>query len=339
MPRNRSNPKLAWLPDRVYIQRNKYVYQPKSGGKVTLCGLDAPKSEVIKRYEDVKNEVTLGTFFKHIIKGFFNSPKYQELAYSTRKDYEGYRSQLESVFGNMRPDNIRPYHVNQFIEALAITRGSKDKPANATANRHKACLQKICSWAVNNGKMKINPCVGVSKLKEKSRDRYITDQEYKAIYDNAPSPCQVAMEIAYLCMARISDVLALTMRDMREEGIFIEQSKTGVKQIKEWSPRLRAAVDQARALPRKSGMTTIYLISKPDGSPYAKRTIQMQYDKAKKSVGILDVTFHDLKAKSISDFKGNIQDKQHAAGHTNSNQTRRYDRKVAVVPTLGSKSK
>jgi hypothetical protein len=35
-------------------------------------------------------------------------------------------------------------------------------------------------------------------------------------------------------------VLALTEDQIRETGIFIRQGKTGVKQIKAWSPRLRA---------------------------------------------------------------------------------------------------
>ena len=32
-----------------------------------------------------------------------------------------------------------------------------------------------------------------------------------------------------------------------DEGIFIQQGKTGVKQIKAWTERLRVAVDQCRA--------------------------------------------------------------------------------------------
>jgi hypothetical protein len=28
---------------------------------------------------------------------------------------------------------------------------------------HKACLQKICRWALQREKMKVNPCVGVDK--------------------------------------------------------------------------------------------------------------------------------------------------------------------------------
>lgn len=48
-----------------------------------------------------------------------------------------------------------------------------------------------------------------------------------------------------------------------------------------------------------------------------------------------DFTFHDLKAKGISDLQGNIYEKQAISGHKNVEQTARYDRKIAVVPVVG----
>ncbi len=47
-----------------------------------------------------------------------------------------------------------------------------------------------------------------------------------------------------------------------------------------------------------------------------------------------DFTFHDLKAKGISDLKGNLYEKQAISGHKNVEQTARYDRKIAVVPVV-----
>lgn len=339
MPRKRSNPELAWLPPRVYIARNNYVYQPKAGGKIILCPTSAGKLAVLKRHEQEKGRIDNGVFFEHIITEFFASDAFQELAIRTRKDYLSYGPILITVFGRMRPNVISQHHVFSFMEWRAKSAGIDQskrtgkayEPANQTANKNKACLQSICSWALQRGKIKQNPCVGVKKLKTKARDRYINDYEYQAIYDCAPLPCQVAMEISYLCMARIGDVMKLTMRDVLEEGLFIEQGKTGKKQIKLWSERLRAAVDAARALPRKQGMTTIFLMSKPDGSRYSTRAIQSQYSKACVEAKVIGATFHDLKARGISDFDGTLADKQNAAGHTTAAQTAAYDRKIKTV--------
>ncbi len=48
-----------------------------------------------------------------------------------------------------------------------------------------------------------------------------------------------------------------------------------------------------------------------------------------------DFTFHDLKAKGVSDLEGNMYDRQAITGHKNVEQTAKYVRKIAVVPTVG----
>lgn len=334
MPRNRKDSTLNWLPDRVYIQRDRFVYQPKSGGKITLCKVSDGKLTCIKRYEQEAAKKSDRGLFKFVIEAFYQSDKFKELSVRTKKDYRSYSAVLIAAFGSMKPDAIKVHHVRLFMDKLAKAKGKPGKPANATANRHKACMQKICSWAHQRGKIKANPCIGASKLKERARERYITDSEYQAIYDNAAPPCRVAMEISYLCMARISDVVNLKVSDLLEEGIYIQQGKTGVRQIKLWSERLRKAVTDAKALPCKPGMFTMFLFNKPDGSRYTVRAIQAQYKKACDLANVKGATLHDLKAKAISDFEGTLHEKQDAAGHTNSKQTAKYDRKVKHVRSV-----
>ncbi len=48
----------------------------------------------------------------------------------------------------------------------------------------------------------------------------------------------------------------------------------------------------------------------------------------------LKVTFHDLKAKGISDYEGSSRDKQLFSGHKTESQVLVYDRKLTVSPTL-----
>ncbi|WP_072220137.1 integrase [Escherichia coli] len=46
-------------------------------------------------------------------------------------------------------------------------------------------------------------------------------------------------------------------------------------------------------------------------------------------------TFHDLKAKGISDIEGTLSEKQEISGHKNASQTARYNRRISVVPVVG----
>lgn len=88
-------------------------------------------------------------------------------------------------------------------------------------------MSRVYSWGYERGYVKANPCAGVSKFKAKNRERYVTDKEYQAVLSVAPLPVFIAMEIAYLCAARVSDVLSLKWEQIGNDGIFIQQGKTG----------------------------------------------------------------------------------------------------------------
>lgn len=46
-----------------------------------------------------------------------------------------------------------------------------------------------------------------------------------------------------------------------------------------------------------------------------------------------------MKAKSISDLKGDLFEKRAITGHKNVEQTAAYDRKIVVVPVVGGQVK
>tara|TARA_B100000780_G_scaffold250486_1_gene196663 strand:+ start:317 stop:913 length:597 start_codon:yes stop_codon:yes gene_type:complete len=197
----------------------------------------------------------------------------------------------------------------------------------------------VFSWGYENGKVKINPCLGVRKFPKPARERYIENWEYDAVLSEAIKHWTLlaaAMEISYCCAARQADVWALTRDQLKHEGIYIRQGKTGVKQIKAWNPRLRNAVDLALSVQVVTSLKWIFCDSK--GNYLAQGTLRNWYGKAKKLAKgnhkdnwNNDFTFHDIKAKSISDYDGN---KQELSGHKTEAQVARYDHKVKVTPTL-----
>ncbi|MDW5504782.1 hypothetical protein R6Y99_07935 [Pseudomonas lundensis] len=125
------------------------------------------------------------------------------------------------------------------------------------------------------------------------------------------------------------------------EGIFIKQGKTGKKQIKAWTDRLRAAVDLAETLPLKDGIASLYVLRQPRGQRYTRDGFNCRWQAAKDQAVTafpelsFDFTFHDLKAKGISDLDGSLSEKQAISGHKSIGQTARYDRKTKIVPVVG----
>ena len=105
---------------------------------------------------------------------------------------------------------------------------ARKKTALVQANREHSFMSAVFSWAYENGRVNINPCVGVRKFKQEPRDRYIEDWEYEAVMAEARKNVplmEAAMELSYCCAARQGDVWGLRRDQLHETGIFIRQGK------------------------------------------------------------------------------------------------------------------
>ena len=334
MGRKRKNPADNWMPPRIKCRRSAYEFMSPDNRTIKLCEFTATQAEVWVAYEKLIHEQKGENTLNALVDKFFFSADFTNLSIASQKDYRKYSNNLLPVFGKMLPDNIKPEHIRKYMDKRGIK-------SQTQANREKAFLSRLFSWAYERGMVKGNPCKGVRQFKEIARDRYITDDEYNALYSIAPDMVKVAMEIAYLCSARQADVLTLTYAQLSNDGIFIEQGKTGKKQIKAWTDRLKAAIELSKTLPLSSGIVSLYVIHQSKGSKYTRDGFNSRWQKAKeeavKKFPYLDFnfTFHDLKAKGISDLDGTLSEKQNISGHKTPSQTARYDRKIAIVPTVG----
>ncbi len=318
----RKRTKDTWLPPRVYKGKSAYEFRPVAGGCVRLCSLDSPKSLVHKRYSEelAKAECKNGTF-EDLALQYQDSDKFKALSPTTQKDYLKYHERLNKVFGGVHVGTIKPEHIRKYMDL----RGRKSK---TQANREKAYMSAVFKWGFQRGKAKKNPCTGVESFKETPRTRYITDDEYIAVYSKASTPIKIAMEIAYLYAVRKGDILKMTRSQLTKDGLYIKQGKTGKEQIKRLSARFREALRLS-----KGKVESIYLVHKKDGTRYTENGFNSAWRKAVKAAGLENAgfTFHDIKAKSISDYEG---DKQKFSGHKTPRQVEDYDRKIPIVEGL-----
>ncbi|WP_258406978.1 tyrosine-type recombinase/integrase [Shewanella rhizosphaerae] len=324
------------LPRRVYRGKSAYEWRPKDGGAIRLCNLDASISEVWYCWEKAVNSVNEDSTVAGLISLFFQSADFEALGQETQRDYHKYSKKVLKVFRKVHVDDVEPRHVRLYMDKRGIA-------SRVQANREHAFLSRCFRYGYERGLCKINPCQGVRKFKETSRKRYVTDAEYQALYSYASAVVKVAMELAYLCCARQGDILKMRTSQLLENGIFIAQSKTGTEQIKLWSPRLRAAIELAKSLPQP-GVSSTFVVCKEDGSAWSRDGFISRWARdrntARKATGLaLDFTFHDLKAKGISDIPGTLEEKQAISGHKSVGQTARYDRKVKEVSSVDSTQK
>jgi integrase len=303
-----------WLPQRVYRGKSAFEFRPRAGGAIRLCSLAASKAEVFQALARVLDQHRMTV--QGMAAGYFESDRYTELKPRTQDDYQACWRKLEPVFGKTDPDTIEPKHVRKYMDL----RSSRKR-----ANLERVLLSNIFQWGVERGHCAKNPCREVQPFKLKGRDRYVTDAEYQAMYDQAPAVLQVFMELAYVCAARGQDIRTLRISDITDKGLMVAQQKTGKKQIKLWNTRLRAAVNRALELRRevvaKRRHDSVFLILNDKGRPYSESGLKTSW--ARHRLPGMDWTFHDLKAKAVSDFEG---DKQQFSGHKSRLQMERYNR-------------
>lgn len=324
-----------WMPTRVYKNKSSYYYKPTSGVCITLCRLSSTKAEVWQAYErKIKEMVNDYSSVNHWFNEFLESGDWADLSLSTRKDYTRCSRKILPVFGKMDVTKVQPMHIRAYMDK----RGAQSR---TRSNRELSLLQKFFGWLYERGKVSKNPAHGIKRYKEKARTRYINDDEFKLLLDNLPPMLAIAAELSYLLAARKGDLIKLQWSQVTTEGIFIEQSKTGKRQIKTYSPRLRAVIAKAKLLGANKrdvvGIQNTVLIN-AHGGKYTDNSFGSAWQTAVKSIrektGMpLDFTFHDIKAKSVSDYEG---DKQEFSGHKTAQQVEVYNRKDSLVPSLGA---
>lgn len=336
MGRKRKDKNDNILPPRV--SKNKYSYYLKSqeNKTITLGSINMSMVELWAKYEGVIAEQKEVMTFSKLWGMHLNSVAFRELEERSKKDKLKGSKKILPVFGNINVNNIKPEHIRRYMDI----RGEQSK---VQANHELSYMSVAFGWGYERGYCKINPCAGIKKFSIQSRDKYIEDIEYYTIYDEAIDIIKVAMEISYLCAARQGDILKLKHEQILKEGLYIRQGKTGKKQIKQWTERLTTAINLAKKMFPPSSSDSLVLRNQ-SGDKLIHKTFNSYWLDAKRKAELklgreIKCTFHDIKAKAISDYDGGTKDKQLFSGHKTESQVNVYDRKVKVTPTLNPPKK
>ena len=268
----------------------------------------------MERYEEVTSgpRDTLGWLLGHYLDNV------QGLAERTRTDYGRYVRTICAFegFGNAKLERITRRSIRGYLDSY---------PAKVMANRHVQFIKAAWNWMIERHDLPENPCIGVRLNEERPRHKYVTDSEYQTVYRLAlgqRSPfLALAMELAYLCRGRRSEVLAVRREHVTSEGVLLERGKGSRGEITLWSVRLRECIRRANEL--HSDTISPWLLHNADGTAIRSRQLEQAWKRAmKKAVaqGVEPFTFHDLKAKGITDHP-----KKHG-GHKSEKMRAVYDR-------------
>lgn len=257
----------------------------------------------------------------------------------TGKDNLVELANLRKVFDSAPIDQIKPAHIAQY-------RDKRGETASTRANREIAlfshCFNMAREWGYTD---QPNPCRGVRRNKEHKDTYYATDEVWQALHAAACQPLRDAMDLAYLTGQRTADVLKMSLFDLRDGALEVQQNKTGKKlrillAIDGEQTELGALVDRVRVRPQRVANTTIVINER--GQPLNRWTLRQRLEKAKQTAaaanpgiaaGIAGFQFKHTRSKTGSDIE--IAHAQALLGHSKERITRDvYQRKGATVRPL-----
>ena len=251
-------------------------------------------SEALRVYADIVEDNTpLKTmhdlFNRYMNEVTFNKPK------STQRNQLSQLDRLIKVFGKMPPLSVQKKHIYGYLDAR--------KKAPVSANRDVALLSSVFKKAIRWGVVEKNPCLGIEKHKEKPRDRYVTDDEFAAFYNQLENPMlKVYIQVKYITGQRQQDILGIRLSDLTDEGILFSNKKTSKKFLMEWTDELRQAIADAKSIKRRVG--TMYLFATRMGGRYTSDGFRSIWQRAMRNYsakGHQRFTEHDIRAKTASD--------------------------------------
>lgn len=338
----RPRTKNQHLPKYVKVRHGSLWYEPPDVKAVRICRQD--EEQLLWKFMLERTEPSGPITYMSDVFDRYDREVVPTLAPRTQKDYRRHLQKLRQVFGQMRPQDVKPKDVG----ALIIF-----GPGGAQSRKLVGVLSAVFGKAVGRWYVcDINPCQNVERPPAGKRTRYVTDAEYKAFYDICPVRMQIAMDLALLTGQRQGDIISLTWEQVdtigkpRDEwAIRFKQGKTGKRIRVMIDPDLEAVLVRARKLlphlPRKYVIRTgpRTWVNDPGGKRYTSdgfRAVWQRHMRYAIQRGVLKerFTFHDLRAKNISDTE-NLEDAMKRAGHMSMAMTRGvYDRGEREVQPL-----
>lgn len=302
------------LPPCVYFKHGTHWYV--KAGKWVALGERVP--DALAAYGRLVAAPTGGMVA--LLDEVFNQGAWAE---NTRLQYRYAANVLKRKLAAFSPEQVKSKHV-------AAIKQSMRKTPNM-ANRVLSFLRLTFAYAVENQRVDSNPCIGIKRLPEAKRKRFLTDAEWRAIYAHAGPRLQIIMRLQWLTGQRINDVLTIRRSQITKAGLEFEQEKTGAKLTVRWSPELRSAVDDALTLLGEA--PTLTLFRSTSGKPPDYRSVHRQWTDACLKAGVEDARPNDQRAKSLTETKRQGKDATALAGHTTEAMTERYlrDREIPEV--------
>jgi hypothetical protein len=158
-------------------------------------------------------------------------------------------------------------------------------------------LSRLLTYAVDGGKLSVNPVFGMKRLYKTNRaERIWTAEDLARLQAHASAEVYQAAKLASLTGLRTADLLGLCWSGVKAHAIERITNKSG-QRITAIIPLYPELKEYLETIPKRS--TTILVNS--DGHPW-RTGFASSFGKAKKKAGLTGLHFHDLRGTAATRY-------------------------------------
>jgi integrase len=255
---------------------------------------------------------------------------------------------LVAAWGHFEPREITKAMGYDYLEACLHTTddAGNPRPRAEKGNKEMALARLVLEYGIRRKMLDANPLAGLTKNQIKRTRRRVTAQEMALAVETgrrmggARHIVAMALRTAWLCVRRSVEVRGITRDAVTEDGILWRDGKDSSKPavLIEWSPELRATVDEAQAIKRFHVAGTMFLFGNMRGQRYTKggwkailHDLMTECEKvaAERKIPFTKFSLQDCRPMGVSDkLERGDTDTQAATGHTDGKMIAKvYDRR------------
>ncbi len=308
------------MPRRVYLRHGSYYFVTLAGKWLKLSREREGLPAMYRALASLTEREARADLMPAVIVRWMDS-KRPEWADKTAVDQERIATEMCEAFADFRPSVVTTPICAEYLRRYAAT--------PRTHNLHRTMLRQVLAFAALEGLREgYNPIDNIPTKKMEGRRRVVTDAEVKAIKAAALQQARNGealvqmIDLALLTGQRISDLIGLRWQDVTEHGLSVQQGKTGVRLLIEWTPALRAAITAC-----ERGDNIGHLLKTQSGRGYRYSGIRSAWVRACARAGVEDLNIHDLRGRAGVDALGDDEDMRSAQrllGHKGEAMTRHY---------------
>jgi integrase len=306
------------LPPRLHRRGARFYYVTHERRWIPL---GANLAVAKRKWADLEC-LGIGNTVRELVWSYFDA-KVAGGKHSTVTQYRSFANKIEAEWGTLPADRLTRVQIARWRDSPGVSKGC--------ANGVISLLRVAYRWAMERNEEIGNPAVDVAFNDMPVRERYLTDDEFRAFWNAAPRWVRTAMDLSYLTALRPSDVLALRWEDVGER-LSSRTRKTGVRLAFTVTPEVQTVLDEARQRP----ILGLYVIANDKGRQLNLRRWQAVMRAACAELGIEDATPRDIRAKAATDAEAEGLDYQALLGHATKAMSDRYLKlkRTRLAPTL-----